>query len=156
MEIIIKKLLLLLLFFLIACSSTLRLAIQCEKEFHIVTNCNSLKISGGALNSHYFTITLFINGSFTINWEDLLVVNTKHQKVSINVVKFAKNGRWENLKEISNSTKISITTEDKDLYTFSFFNSGETEFFIMPSNFIICDDKPIITEPIRVQLFNWR
>jgi hypothetical protein len=149
----IKKLtLLLLIFCCVSCDNSTPLIIEGHKAHIISTECGNIKITGATMfHEHIFCE---LNGNFTIKFDSLkiqLVPNT----VEVANLTFYYNDKeitdWTEIVNINGNEKISIRFDYKSDRS---FNKKFVSVLILPSNFITCEGKPIITDTIRIQIKN--
>lgn len=136
----------------ISCDTSTPLIIENNKSYTISTKCGSIIINGASfMHEHIFCE---LNGNFSIKFDSLkiqLIPNT----IEIANLTFFHNDKeitnWAEIMNINGNEKISIRFDYKSDTS---FNKKSVLILLLPSNFIMCKDNPIITDTIRIQLKN--
>jgi hypothetical protein len=143
---------LLLLFCCVSCDTSTPLIIEGDKIHTISTECGNIKIAGATMfHEHIFCE---LNGKFTIKFDSLKIQLVPNTIEVANLTFYYSDKEITDLKEIINingTEKISIRFDYKSDIS---FNKKSVLILLLPSNFITCEGKPIITDTIRIQLKN--
>lgn len=144
--------LLLLILCCVSCDVSTPFIIDGQKEYVLSGECGTIKIRGSSLPTHSILIGCTFNGKYHIN-TDFLKMEAIPNEVAVTNVRFQFN--------LKDFTGTEIETEAGETLTIWFDLKSETPFqrsevtvLILPSNFITCEGKPIITDTIRIQLKN--
>ncbi|MCE8190279.1 hypothetical protein JFY59_08800 [Porphyromonas gingivalis] len=148
------KVFILLLFFVgcVSCDISTPFIIDGQKEYVISGECGTIKIRGPSLPTHSIPITCTFNGSYHIN-TDSLKIEADPNGVIVTNVRFRLNG------EVFAGTEIETKTGETlsiwfDVKSETSYKRSEVTVLILPSNFITCEGKSIISDTIRIQLKN--
>jgi len=148
-----KGLILLLLILCCAsCDKSTPFVIDGQKEYVLSGECGNIKIRGSSLPTYPILIGCTFNGKYHVNIDSLKMEAIPNEVAVVNV-------RFQlNLKDF---TEKKIETKTGETLTIWFnvesatpFRRSEVTILILPSNFITCEGKPIITDTIRIQLKN--
>jgi len=148
-----KGLILLLLILCCAsCDKSTPLIIEGNKAHVISTECGNIKITGATMfHEHIFCE---LNGNFTIKFDSLNIQIVPNTIEVVNLTFFYNDKEitnWAEIMNINGTEKISIRFDYKSDAS---FNKKSILILLLPSNFITCEGKPIITDTIRIQLKN--
>ena len=144
--------LLLLIFGCVSCDISTPFIIDGQKEYILSTECGTIKIRGSSLPTHSIPISCTFNGQYHIN-TDLLKMEAVPNDVVVTDVRFKFN--------LEDFTGTEIETKAGETLTIWFdlksekpFKRSKVTVLILPSNFITCEGKPIITDTTRIRLKN--
>ena len=144
--------LLLLILCCVSCDKSTPFIIDGQKEYVLSGECGTIKIKGSSLPTMPILIGCTFNGQYHIN-TDLLKMEAVPNGIVVTDVRFQFN--------LQDFTETEIETKAGETLTIWFNLQSETPFrrsdvtvLILPSNFITCEGKPIITDTIRIQLAN--
>jgi len=144
--------LLLLVFCYVSCDTSTPFVIDGQKEYVLSGECGTITIRGSSFPAHPILIGCTFNGQYHIN-TDLLKIEAIPNEVTVTDVRFQFN-----LKDFAGN---EIETKAGETLTIWFnvasatpFHRSDVTILILPSNFITCEGKPIITDTIRIQLKN--
>ncbi len=136
----------------VSCDVSTPFIIDGQKEYVLSGECGTIKIKGSSFPSVPILIGCTFNGQYHIN-TDLLKMDVIPNEVAITNLSFQFN--------LKDFTGTEIETKAGETLTIWFdlkserpFNRSEATVLILPSNFITCEGKPIITDTIRIQLAN--
>lgn len=139
-----RLLILLLLFCCISCDISKPFAINGKKEHTISSECGVMKVWGFSFGVRT-TIRFQFDGEFLVD-TDSLKIKTLRNNEDIRNLCF-----WQKGEKLT-STKIRV--KDGDILTLRFDSIYQQKYSIislLPSEFIKCNDKPIITDTIDIQ-----
>jgi len=143
-------LMILLLLLSTSCSKIFFFTINNKKTFINCNQCGNILINAYALNSSLYIFFTF-DGNYTINFDDFTVIPIDKEAVQWNVHKeFFISNNESNRKKIFEN-KISVKENNLLEIRFS-LPRGQTEFFLLPSNFIECDDNSFLPDSLHIQL----
>jgi len=144
--------LLLLVFFCVSCDVSTPFVIDGQKEYVLSGECGTIKIRGSSFPSTPILIACTFNGEYHIN-TDSLKMEAIPNEFAVTDVRFQFN--------LKDFTGTEIDTKVGETLSIRFNVKSETPLrrsdvtvLILPSNFITCEGKPIITDTIRIQLKN--
>jgi len=144
--------LLLLIFCCISCDVSTPFVIDGQKEYVLSGECGTIIIRGSSFPSTPILLSCRFNGKYHIN-TDSLKMSAIPNEVAVTNVRFQLN--------LEDFTGTEIETKTGEALTIRFNLQSETPFrrsdvtvLILPSNFITCEGKPIITDTIRIRLAN--
>lgn len=144
--------LLLIIFCCVSCDVSTPFVIDGQKEYVLSGKCGSIKIRGSSFTAIPVLIGCTFNGEYHVNI-DSLKMEAIPNEVVVSDVFFQLNREDIKGKEIITKTGETITIRF-NLASSTPFNRAKVTVLILPSNFIICEGKPIITDTIRIQLKN--
>ena len=144
--------LLLLVFCCISCDNSAPFVIDGQKEYVVSDECGTITIRGSSLPTHPILIGCTFNGQYHIN-TDLLRMEVIPDEVTVTDVRFQLNLKDLTEKEIETKAgeSLSIWFNVKSATP---FKRSDITILILPSNFITCNGKSIITDTLRIQLKN--
>jgi len=142
--------LLLFVFFCVSCDVSTPFIIDGKKEYVITGECGSIQIRGSSFPGIPVLIGCIFNGQYHIN-TDLLKMEAIPNEVTVTDVSFQLNHEDTTEKTIVTKTGDGLKVWF-DVKSATPFPRSEVTVLILPSNFIMCGDKPIITDTIRIQL----
>ena len=135
------------------CFFSILLLISCDslhffnfnnKGIHIISDeCGSVRIVGGAINKSKIILVFNFESQYVVNIDSLKITPVDFDfNIKYGFLYFELN------KEEIKEKKIDVKSGDclKILFV-----AGSSEFFILPSNFIKCDDKPAIIDTIKIE-----
>jgi hypothetical protein len=149
----IKELVLLLLvFYCVSCDKSTPFVIDGQKEYVVSDECGTITIKGSSFPAIPILIGCTFNGQYHIN-TDLLKIEAIPNEVTVTDVRFQLNLEDFTEKEIVTKTDETLTIMF-NVESATSFRRSDVTILILPSNFIMCGNKPIITDTIRIQLKN--
>ena len=147
-----RLVLLLVVFCCISCDKSTPLIIEGDKAHIISTECGNIKITGATMfHEHIFCE---LEGNFTVKFDSINI------QIVPNTVEVANLTFYYNDKEIADWIEIiNINGNEKTSIRFDYksdtsFNKKSVLILFLPSNFITCEENPVITDTIRIQLKN--
>jgi hypothetical protein len=147
-----KGLILLLIFCCVSCDISTPFVIDGEKEYVLSNECGTIKIKGSSFFPSVI-IGLNFNGQYYAD-TDLLRIETVYNEDTITNISFRLNNVDFKGKEIEIKGGETLSLYFSLRSTVPNQKANGT-ILLLPSNFILCGDKPIITDTIRIQLKNW-
>ena len=136
---------LLLFFICVSCDFSTPFLIEGGKEYTVSTGCGRITIKGSSFSTT-FIIGCRFDGHFSVNPE-CLRIEPSSSEVRISNIRFLLN-----LQEITEKT---IKTVDGDVITVIFSLQSnvpcQSPIRILPSDFILCENKPIIVDTLKIQ-----
>jgi len=148
----IKELFFLLLMFCgFSCDVSTPFIIDGKKEYIISGQCGTIKIGGSSMASPLPTIiTCTFNGEYNV-YLDSLKIEVEPNEVIIENLRFQLHN--------ADFTGNKIVTKGGEILSIHFnlkssvpYQRATGTILLLPSTFITCKDKPIITDTIRIQL----
>jgi hypothetical protein len=146
-----KLLIIIILFVCVSCDTSVPLVIENNKSYTISTECGNIKITGASMfHEHIFCE---FNGTFVLNFDSLNIDIIPNTIEIINLAYYYNDKLVTDLKEINTNIKdkVSIRFDYKSDIS---IDKKSITVLMLPSNFITCEGKPIITDTIRIQLKN--
>jgi pyruvate-formate lyase-activating enzyme len=143
----------LLLFILccVSCDFSTPFVIDGQKEYVLSSECGTIKIKGSSFSTSVFIGCAF-NGKYSVNI-DLLKMEAASSEDTITNIRFRLNNE--------EFTGQKIETKGGEVLTLSCnlqstipYQKSTGIILILSSNFITCEEKPIITDTIRIQIKN--
>jgi hypothetical protein len=144
--------LILLVFCCVSCDTSQPFVIDGEKEYVLYSECGKIKIKGSSFST-FVMVGCTFNGKYHVN-TDSLKIEAAYSEDEITNIRL----------KLNNEDFIGKEIETKERETLSFyFNLKSTvpyrkttgTIFLLPSNFITCEGKSIITDTVWIQLKNW-
>lgn len=149
-----RKVLLLLLLILcfVSCDISEPFVIDGKKEYVVSTDCGTINLRGSSIQTLSILLSCKFQGKYHINI-DSLKMRVIPNEIKITNIHFRFNNKDIVEKVIETKVDESLTMM-YNLESSTPFRRSEATILILPSDFITCDDKPIITDTIRIQLKN--
>lgn len=139
-------------FMLISCDFSVPISIESGKEYSLSTECGSLRIRGSSMATIPIILGCSFNGNYEIDMSSLKLVTTRDD-VKVTVVDCLYNSK--------NTEETKFQINGSGTLSFSFKLEAEKPFrrkdvivLFCPSDFILCEGKPIITDTVRIRLRN--
>jgi hypothetical protein len=133
---------------IIGCDPLIKLNLNANNLYHLDTSCGIVEFKSSLLTSHIFINQRFIGEKLLINKDSLKIMVSSPRLNEVLYTSFVTNEGVE-IKENSfwiNCDKEFIL-EMKLKYALN-----HTEFVsILPCNYIMCNNKPLITDTIRIK-----
>jgi hypothetical protein len=145
--------LLLLSFSLLSCDPIIYLDTNREKKHNISCDCGMVEISSAVLTANLGILIkpIIINKSLEVDTDSLKIVLLPEEQYQDTKIYSSYNGKKINGK--------FVFEKNKNLYIgFEYFNfvhpikSNPPSIMILPCGYIKCNDKPLITDTIRISL----
>lgn len=146
----IKGLILVLFIFVgLSCDISKPIIIDGQREYVILSQCGSIKIQGSSFSTLVIIGARF-NGKYHIN-RDLLKMETISDKDTIVNMRFQLNDKdlFERKLETKNGEAITVTFTLKSTEP---YRKANDTILLLPSNFIMCEGKPVITDTLKLRL----
>jgi len=141
-----RLLMLLFLFCCISCDISKSFVIDGKKEYVLSEECGTITIKGSSFMS-FVIISFTFNGEYFVD-TDLLKIEPFSSDVEVSNLCFLLNN-----KKLT-SPKIEPGEGETLTITCDLINKKKYSMMsLLPSGFIKCGDKPIITDTIKVQFF---
>lgn len=149
-----RKKLLLLLFILcfISCDVSQPFVIDGKKEYVVAGECGSINISGSSFSTLPILLSCKFQGKYNIDI-DSFKIGVLPKEVNLTSINFQLNNKDVVEKVIETKADESLTLEFNLESSVPFNREGVT-ILLLPSNFITCNDKPIISDTIQIRLKN--
>lgn len=144
--------LLLLVFCCVTCDISQPFVIGGSKEYVLSGECGTIKIRGSSLPTYPILIGCTFNGKYHINTNSLKMEASPNEVIVKNI-HFQLNNKdfTEKIIETKAGETLSIWFNVESATP---FYRSEVTILILPSNFITCEGKAIITDTIQIQLRN--
>lgn len=137
--------------FCVSCDMSTPFVVQGGKEYILSSDCGSMVISGSSFNTGIF-IRCITNGNYVVN-TDLLKIEPTSGKDTITNIRFLLNSVDLTGKKIK-AKRGDIIHLSCNLESTIPYQKTKGMILILPSNFITCQEKSIISDTIRIQLKN--
>lgn len=134
---------------LISCDISTPFIIDGEKEYVVSTDCGAIKIRGTSMQTFPILLNCKFQGKYHINI-DSLKMEVLPKNINITSINFLLNNKETFEKVIETKADESLTLEF-NLESSIPFQRSEATILILPSKFITCEGKPIITDTIRIR-----
>ena len=152
-----KKIGLLLILACVSCDISTSLLIDGQKDFVLSNQCGIIMIKGSSFTTAHSTFVLFsfkcFNGPYYIN-TDSLMIETGSNELEITNLRFEANNVVSARKEMEigggELLTLFFTLQSKSTPPNNMINNRT--IILPPSNFIMCEGKPVICDTIRIQL----
>ncbi|WP_291528452.1 hypothetical protein [Bacteroides sp. UBA939] len=144
-----RFILLLLTICCISCDYSKPFVIDGEKKYVLFSECGRMEIGGSSLFSRAVFITCTFSGNYLIN-TDSLKIKAFSNRDTICDICFTLNDEYftgGNKIEIKNSDVLDLSFEVSTTRPLE-----DKKVLLLPSDFIMCGDKPIITDTITIAL----
>lgn len=141
---------LLLIICCISCDISKPFIIDGKNEFIFSNNCGSIKIKGSSFSSAVIIGCTF-NGKYLVNTDSLKIKAYSVEDV-ITDINFRLNNK--DFRERELETRGETLTLSFNLKSNVPNQRVTSKILLLPSNFITCEGKPIITDTIEIQLKN--
>jgi len=142
---------LLLVFCCVSCDISAPFIIDGQKEYVLSNQCGAIKIRGSSFASGVIIACTF-NGKYYFH-TDSLKIEAASKEDEITNINFRLNNEDLTGKEIETKGGETLSLH----FTFKSivpYQKSAGTILILPSNFITCEGKPIITDTVRIQLKN--
>ena len=143
--------LLLLIFCCVSCDNSESFVIDGKNEYVLSDKCGTIKIKGSSF-SMLVIIGCTFEGNYHVNTDSLKIEAFSSEDIVANF-HFRLNNE--------DFTEKEIETKGSEILTLYFnlkstvpYQSVTGTVLLLPSNFITCEGKPIITDTIQIQLKN--
>lgn len=137
--------------FCVSCDVSTPFVVQREKEYILSNDCGAMVISGSSFSTSVF-ISCEFRGNYVVNTE-LLKIEPASDEDTITNIRFLLNSVELTGKEIKTKRGDVINLSCKLQSTIP-YQKSRGMILILPSNFITCEEKSIISDTIRIQLKN--
>lgn len=141
--------LLLLVFLGISCDRSEQFVIDGQKKYILSNQCGTITIKGSSFST-FVMVGCTFNGKYSVN-TDLLKIEAASSEDTVMNIRFRLNNKGLTEKEIEIESCETLSIDFNLQSTVPYQKSTGT-VLVLPSNFILCEDKPIITDTIRIQL----
>jgi len=148
----IKKLVLLLFILCsVSCDVSTPFVIDGQKEYTLLGKCGTIIIRGSSMMAPLpITIACTFNGKYQVK-KDLFMIETDPYEIENLFFLVDMEDLIEKEIETKGGETLSISFNLKSSVP---YQKSTNSILILPSDFITCDNKPIITDTIRIQLKN--
>ncbi|MCD7935626.1 MAG: hypothetical protein LUG98_02065 [Tannerellaceae bacterium] len=136
--------------FISSCTSSKRLILNGEREFVLLSECGSLTVRCYWAYHRVF-IEHHLTGKYTL-YPDSLKLGFYPDSLETRSIEYYSNKRKmpiEGVIEIEDEVIRAVYTGDFHAIT----KDGKRNIFILPSNYIMCNDQPLIRDTITI---TWR
>lgn len=142
--------LLLLIFCCVSCDNSEPFVIDGKSEYVLSDECGTIKIKGSSFST-LVIIGCTFNGRYHVNTDSLKIEAFSAEDVVTNI-HFQLNNKDFTEKELeTGSETLTLFFNLKSTVT---YQSATGTVLLLPSNFITCEGKPIITDTIEIHLKN--
>lgn len=138
-------------FFCISCDVSTPFVVQGERKYILFNDCGTMAISGSSFSTGVLVRCEF-NGNYVVNRE-LLKIEPASGEDTITNIRFRLNSVELTGKEIK-TKRGDVITFSCNLQSTVPYQKSRGMILILPSNFITCEEKSIISDTIRIQLKN--
>lgn len=138
-------------FFCISCDVSTPFVVQGEREYILSSDCGTMAIRGSSFSTGVLIRCVF-NGNYVVNTE-LLKIEPASDEDTITNIRLRLNSVELTGKEIKTKRGDVINLSCKLQSTVP-YQKSRGMILILPSNFITCEEKSIISDTIRIQLKN--
>ncbi|NCB44784.1 MAG: hypothetical protein EOM59_19510 [Clostridia bacterium] len=138
-----------LIFCSVSCDNSEQFVIDGKHEYALSDECGIIKIKG----SSFATLVIIgctFNGKYQVNTDSLKIEAISSEDVITNI-HFRLNNEDFVGKEIETKGGETLTLYF-NLKSSESYQSSSGTVLLLPSNFIICENKPIIADTIQIQL----
>ena len=134
---------------LLSCDTSIPLSIDNGKEMVVDTDCGKITLVGSIFSSAVFFTQKF-EGSFWVH-PDSLKVEFLPNFVGLKEITFSKNGeqRKNNESFQVNNTYVSVNLS---LLSPTPIDLDTVTMLVLPGSYIMCNNKPLLTDTIRISL----
>ncbi|MBR6286160.1 MAG: hypothetical protein IKR18_04110 [Bacteroidaceae bacterium] len=127
---------------LASCDTAHRLLVDDHQEKRITCECGTIVIMGASIINDY--ISVIFEGSFTVNPNSLIIKkNTKTIQANL----YLNGNPIDSHKPFAVRDKDKLSIHISDILPMHLGKTGILN--LCPSNFIMCNEKPLITDTIR-------
>lgn len=138
----------LLFFCCVSCDNSEPFFIDGKNEYVLSDECGTIKIKGSSFSTTVIIGCTF-NGKYHVNTDSLKIEAFSDEDVVTNI-HFRLNNKDFLEKELE--TGSETLTLFFNLKSTVLYQSATGTVLLLPSNFIMCADKPIITDTIQIKL----
>lgn len=132
-----------------SCDISRPFVIDGQKEYVLPNQCGAMKIRGSSFSASVIIACTF-NGKYIFN-TDSLKIEAASAEDEITSIRFRLNNEefTGNEIETKGGETLSLRFELKSTIP---YQKSSGIILLLPSNFIICEGKPVISDTIRIQL----
>ncbi len=138
-------------FFCVSCDVSTPFVVQGEREYILSSDCGTMVIRGSSFSTGVLIRCVF-NGNYVVNTE-LLKIEPTSDEDTITNIRLRLNSVELTGKEIK-TKRGDVITLSCNLQSTVPYQKSRGMILILPSNFITCEEKSIISDTIRIQLKN--
>ena len=146
--------LLLLSFSLLSCDPIIYLDTNGQKTYNIHCDCGMIEISSAVLTANLRILIkpITINGNLEVDTDSLKIVLLPEGEYQDTKIYSSYNGKKMNGKFVLEKNKnLYIGFEYLDFNFVPPIKSNPPRIMILPCSYIKCNDKPLITDTIRIE-----
>jgi len=133
----------LLLIFIYGCDPITYFDVNDKKRYNLSCDCGELEISASVMLSNFMIVLKTKSGSFLINMDSL--------KSSIIPNELSNTLIFNDERGVGITNSDIILVKGKAIHI-RFFPQKEQNILILPNNYIMCNNEPLITDTIRISL----
>lgn len=137
------------IFIYVSCDNSEPFVIDGHKIYTIYSKCGTIVLKGSSFSQSVMVACTF-NGKYNVNTDSLKIKAFSNKDV-ITSIYFQLNNKKFTVKKIETKGGETLSFNFRLLSTVPYKRTKGT-ILLLPSNFIICESKPIITDTIQIQL----
>ena len=133
----------------ISCDYSRPLSINDVKNWTLTSECGTIAINGFKFSTAIFIVQEF-NGAYLIQ-PDSLKIKFYPTSIKMKNMKFSIDDKTLHHDKINKAENKTITL-NFNLHSDVPYSTDTAMMFILPCNYIICNNKPLITDTIKIYL----